>query len=116
TPRGRSWSRRTRGTCGQRRGPGCAPRTCRGRAATRHGTTTRSTCTPATWRTCTPGCWRRPRTGGSADGGAQRPVEVGPQVLDVLDAHGHAQQVLGHGARLGGEPAPPLQRGLHAPE
>jgi beta-glucosidase len=57
--------------------------------------------------------------GASARGrgsGAQGPVQVAPEVLDVLDADREAQQVLGDRHGLGGEPAAALDAGLHAAE
>ena len=41
--------------------------------------------------------------------GAQRLVQVRPEVIDVLDADGQADEVGGHGLWLGGLPTTPLE-------
>src|SRR5665648_945853 len=43
----------------------------------------------------------------------ERPLQVAPQVLDVLDAHREPQQVLGDRRGLRCEPAPSFQHALH---
>src|SRR5665647_3093337 len=48
--------------------------------------------------------------------GAECLVEVRPQVLEVLDPDGEPDQVLGHGRRLGAEPAPAFEARLDAAE
>ena len=44
-----------------------------------------------------------------SDHGAQRLVQVRPEVFDVLDAHGETDEVVRHGRWLGGLPTSPLQ-------